>query len=142
MPSNFWSKIFVESQDLRSDAAEVAHEEIVLAMVEQIERNRFSNKFDDFQVLIEGLKNQSLMAIQHFERFEAQMVEQAKVRVKHAKVMTKQAKVMAEQAKGQGNGAKTTNSIISETFGGNLMSYGRNKTTQTKSCFWTYKATI
>ena len=75
MPSNFWSKIFVESQDSGSDVVEVAYEEIVLAMVEQIERNNLFNKFDDFQVLIEELKKRSLVAIQHFERLEAQMVE-------------------------------------------------------------------
>ena len=75
MPSNFWSKIFVESQDSGSDVVEVAYEEIVLAMVEKIERNNLFNKFDDFQVLIEELKKQSLVAIQHFERLEAQMVE-------------------------------------------------------------------
>ena len=67
-------------------------------MVEQ--RNHFFNKFDDFQVLIEELKNQSLMAKQHFKRLEAQMVEQAQmVRVKHAKVMTEQANVRSDQAK-------------------------------------------
>ena len=48
-------------------------------MMEQIEINHFSKKFDDFQVLIEELKNQILMVIQCFERLEAQMVEQAKV---------------------------------------------------------------
>ena len=56
MPSNFWSKIFVESQDSGSDIAKAAHDEIVLVMVEQIARNHFSNKFYDFQVLIEELK--------------------------------------------------------------------------------------
>ena len=74
-------------------------------MVEQ--RNHFSNKFDDFQALIKELKNQSLMAIQCFERLEAQMVEQAKVRAGQAKarveqtktIMEKQAKAMAKQVK-------------------------------------------
>ena len=28
MPSKFWSKIFVESQDSRSDVVEAAHEEL------------------------------------------------------------------------------------------------------------------
>ena len=69
MTPMFFSKIFVKSQDSGYDVVEVAHEEIVPAMVEQ--RNHFSNKFDDFQVLIEELKNQSLMAKQRFERLEA-----------------------------------------------------------------------
>ena len=46
MTPMFFSKIFVESQDSRSDAVETAHEEIVPTMVEQ--RNHFSNKFNDF----------------------------------------------------------------------------------------------
>ena len=64
MPPKFWSKIFVKSRDLGSDAAAATQERIVLAMVEQIERNllnpqpidlpnQFSNTFDDFQGLIE-----------------------------------------------------------------------------------------
>ena len=61
-------------------------EEIVPIKVEQ--RNHFSNKFNDFQVLIEELKNRSLMAKQRFEQLEAQRVEQAKVWVKHARVVT------------------------------------------------------
>ena len=51
----FFSKIFVESQDLGSDATKAAQEENFQAMVEQ--RNPFSNKFDYFQALIEELKN-------------------------------------------------------------------------------------
>ena len=47
-------------------------------MVEQ--GNDFSNNFDDFQALIEKLKNQSFMVINHFEWLEAQMAEQVKVR--------------------------------------------------------------
>ena len=70
-------------------------------MVEQ--RNHFSNKFDDFQ----ESKNQSLMAIQHFERLEAKMVEQAKVRVKQTKVMAEHAKVIADQAKANVEQTKT-----------------------------------
>ena len=100
----FFSKIFVESQGSGSDATETTQEEIVLAIVEQ--RNHFSNKFDDFQVLKEELKNQILMATQCFERLEAQMVEKAKVKVKHAKVMAKQAKVKADQAKVRADQAK------------------------------------
>ena len=65
-------------------------------MVEQ--RNSFSNKFDDFQTLIEESKNQSLMAIQRFERLEAQMVEQDKVWVDQTKAREEQAKAMAKQA--------------------------------------------
>ena len=45
------------------------------------QRNPFSIKFDDFQALIDELKNKNLMTIQRFERLKAQMVEQAKVRV-------------------------------------------------------------
>ena len=66
-------------------------------MVEQ--RNHFSNKFDDFQALIDELKNQSLIARQCLEQFEAQMVKQAKVMAEQAKVRADQAKVKAEQAK-------------------------------------------
>ena len=51
----FWSKIFVKSQQSRSNAKEATHEGIVLTMVEQI--NHLSNKFDDFQALKEELKN-------------------------------------------------------------------------------------
>ena len=65
MPPMFWSKIFVESQDSRYDVVEAAKEGIVPAMVEQ--KNKFFSKFDDFQALIEELKNKSLMAIKHFE---------------------------------------------------------------------------
>ena len=63
--SNVLSKIFVEYQDSGFDAIEATHEEIVPAMVEQ--RNHFSNKIHDFQALIEELKNQILIARQHFE---------------------------------------------------------------------------
>ena len=87
----FLSKIFVESQDLGSNATEAAQEEIVSAIVEQ--RNHFSNKFDDFQALIEELKSQSLIARQRFELFEAQRVKQAKVRAEQAKIRFNQAKV-------------------------------------------------
>ena len=59
MPLMFWSKIFVESQDLGSDATKAAQEGIVPIMVEQIERNlvnlqpnylpiHFANTSDDF----------------------------------------------------------------------------------------------
>ena len=51
----FFSKIFVESQVSRSDAGEVAQEEIVPTILEQ--RNHFYNKFDDFHPLMEELKN-------------------------------------------------------------------------------------
>ena len=60
MEQMFLSKIFVESRNSGSDAAEAEHEEIVPVMMEQI--NHFFNKFDDFQALIEALKNQSLIA--------------------------------------------------------------------------------
>ena len=70
MPPNFWNKICVESQDLGSDVAEATQGGVVPTMVEQIERNHISNTFDDFQDLIEELKNQSLMTTQHFERLE------------------------------------------------------------------------
>ena len=70
-------------------------------------RNHFSNKFDDFQALIDELKNQSLIARQCLEQFEAQlmvkqakvMAEQAKVRANQAKVKVEQANIKAEQAK-------------------------------------------
>ena len=91
----FWSKIFVESQDSRYDVVEAAKEGIVPAMVEQ--KNNFFNKFDDFQALIEELKNKCLMAIQHFRRLEAQMVEQAKVMVDQGKVRSKQTKNIMEE---------------------------------------------
>ena len=55
MPPMFWSKIFLESRDSGFDAIEAPHKEIVPAMVEQ--RNHFSNKFEDFQALIENWKN-------------------------------------------------------------------------------------
>ena len=55
MPPIFLSQIFVESQNSRSDAVEVAQEENFPTMVEQ--RNNFSNKFDDFQALIDELKS-------------------------------------------------------------------------------------
>ena len=97
MPPIFFSKISIEARDSRSDVAEAEHEEILPTMVEQ--RNHFSNKFDDFQLSIEELKDQSLMATQCLEQLEAQMVEQAKVMVMQAKVMVMQAKVMAKQAK-------------------------------------------
>ena len=61
-------------------------------MVEQ--SNHFSNKFDDFQALIEELNNQSLMVIQRFERLETQMVEQAKVKTDHAKTKAYQTKTI------------------------------------------------
>ena len=55
MPPIFLSKICVESRESGSDVVQVAHEEIVPVMVEQ--RSHFSKKFDDFQALIEELKN-------------------------------------------------------------------------------------
>ena len=55
MPLMFFSKIFVESQNSKSNDAEVAQKEIVPAMLEQI--NHFSNKFYDLQALIKELKN-------------------------------------------------------------------------------------
>ena len=64
-------------------------------MVEQI--NNFFNKFDDFQAMIEELKNKSWMAIQHFERLEAQMVEQAKVKTDHGKARAEQTKNIMEE---------------------------------------------
>ena len=73
-------------------------------MVEQ--RNNFSNKFDDFQALIDELKNQSLIARQCLEQFEAQMVKQAKVMAEQAKVKADQAKVKVEQAKIKAEQAK------------------------------------
>ena len=73
-------------------------------MVEQ--RNHFSNKFDDFQALIDELKNQILIARQCLEQFEAQMVEHAKVMAEQAKVRADQAKVKAEQAKIKAKQAK------------------------------------
>ena len=85
----FWSKIFVESQDLRSDDAEATQEVIVPVMVEQIERNQYSNAFDYFHALIEELKSEYWISTQ---RFEACMVEQAKA------VMKEQAKTITEQA--------------------------------------------
>ena len=75
-------------------------------MVEQ--RNHFSNKFDDFQELIDELKNQSLISRQCFEQFEAQMVKQAKVIAEQAKVRADQAKVKAEQAKTRVDQAKVS----------------------------------
>ena len=64
-------------------------------MVEQI--NNFFNKFDDFQALIEELKNKRWMAIQHFERLEAQMVKQAKVKADHGKARAEQTKNVMEE---------------------------------------------
>ena len=64
-------------------------------MVEQ--RINFFNKFDDFQALIEELKNKSLMAIQHFARLEAQMVEQAKVKADQGKARAEQTKNIMEE---------------------------------------------
>ena len=57
-------KIFIESQESRSDAAKAAHEGIVPAIVDLIERNHFSNSFDYFQALIEEMNNWSLMITQ------------------------------------------------------------------------------
>ena len=73
-------------------------------MVEQ--RNNFSNKFDDFQALIDELKNQSLITRQCLEQFEVQMVKQAKVMAEQAKVKAYQAKVKVEQAKIKAEQAK------------------------------------
>ena len=69
MSPMFWSKIIEESWDSRSYATETTQKWIVPAMVDK--RNNFSNKFDDFQTIIEGLKNRSFMVIQRFERLEA-----------------------------------------------------------------------
>ena len=55
MAPMFSSKISIEFQDSRSDVVKAAREEIVSTMVEQ--RNHFSNKIDDFHVLIDELKN-------------------------------------------------------------------------------------
>ena len=81
-PLIFCSKIFVKSQDSGFDAVEAAQEGIVPAMVDQIERKHFSNTFDDFQALIEELKNQSLISSQ---LLEAQMTKQAKAMVEKLK---------------------------------------------------------
>ena len=90
-----WSKIFVESQDSRSDDAKATPEVIVPIMVEQIERNQYSNAFDYFHALIEELKNECLISTQ---RFEACMVEQAKVVMKEqARTTTEQTKAIAEE---------------------------------------------
>ena len=86
----FWSKIFVEFQDSRSDDAEATQEVIVLVMVEQIERNQYSNAFDYFHALIEELKSECRISTQPFE---ACMVEQAE------DVIKEQAKTTTEQAK-------------------------------------------
>ena len=52
-------------------------------MVEQ--RKHFFNKFDDFQALIEELKNYNLIVVQRFERHGAQLAKQAKIRADEAK---------------------------------------------------------
>ena len=65
MPLIFFSKLFVESQDLGTDLAEATQEEIVLAMVEQ--RNHFSNKFDGFLGIDKGIEEPKLIARQRFE---------------------------------------------------------------------------
>ena len=68
MPPIFWSKIFVESQDISFDVVEAVHKGIVPAMGEQIERNlvnlepvyapiHLANSTSDFQALIEKVKN-------------------------------------------------------------------------------------
>ena len=118
MPPKFWSKIVVESQDSGFDVAEVEYEEIVLAMLEQIERNllnpqlvdlpiHFANTFDDFQALIE----------------EPELDDS----------------IPSQSNCGR---AETTFSFPSKVLGGSLGSYGRSETTQTESFFWTCEATI
>ena len=86
MPSNFWSKIFVESQDSGSDVAKVAQEKIVPTMVDQIKRNKFSNAFDYFQALIEELKNQGLTISQRLEEPMVGKVKAMANRVQQTKV--------------------------------------------------------
>ena len=75
-------------------------------MLEQIEKNQYSNAFDYFHALIEELKSESLISTQ---RFEACMVEQAKA------VMKEQAKTTTEQTRPLWN-SETTISIPSETL--------------------------
>ena len=97
MPQMFLSTIFVESQDSGSHVAKAAQEEIVPTMVEQ--RNNFSNKFEDFQALIDDLMNHRLMARQRFEQLEEQRVKQAKVRVNQVKVGVGHTKAKVEEQK-------------------------------------------
>ena len=91
MAPMFFSKIFVESYDLRSENVEAPNEEIVLAMVEQ--RYHFSNKFDDFQALKEELKNHRLI-VEVMKK-----LAKAWARAEQSKIKSNQAKVKADQAK-------------------------------------------
>ena len=105
MPLKLRSKIILESYDSVSDAIKAAHEGLVRAMVEQLEKNAANFLQEEyasnspieqeegignvdvdthvlnvveFQVLINKLKKHNTLAAQHFdERMVAQMKAQA-----------------------------------------------------------------
>ena len=65
-------------------------------MVEQIERNHFSNSFDYFQALIKEMKSSSLIATQCLK---ARTVKHSKAMDEQAKAIARQAKVIVEERK-------------------------------------------
>ena len=117
MPPKLRSKIIFESQDSGFDAIEAAHEGLVPAIVEQLEKNlasflqeehasdspnrqeavignvdvpiHFPNAIDEFQVLIEELKNHILMTTQCLEE---RMAIQTKAMANKVKEMVEKLK--------------------------------------------------
>ena len=123
MPPKLRSKTILESQDSVSDAAKAAQEGLVLAMVEQFERNTtdflqgefasnspFGQEADigiiddddihvpnvvECQAMIENLQRLNVLAGQHFDE---KMIAQAEVDSKQLRVMSAKTKAMSEYA--------------------------------------------
>ena len=117
------SKIVSEFQDSRFDVVEATQEGLILAMVEQLKKNKinflqeeyasdsptrqeadignvdapihFPNVIEKFQALIEELKNHNLVATQHFEE---RMAAQTKALANQVKIMAEKTKSMVDHA--------------------------------------------